>query len=301
MKRSAAGKRTPHSSSKRKFVKHSERAKLARTMTGRNVASNAADLEALPEGGLLSCFLKDAIEEENMRNPSAPYSQFYRAIYPMVQSQALLVHNKEKVVEVIIEHLGRPERVDPLLPRQLQATESLGIPSILNIVQVLARDLKAETLQQFVFPLMNACVKLIDPNDVERTTQVFQTIGKLFERCASVLLLADPSLEFQTQLYPTYLGHSSALVRNLSAETLAFLVRQQSISERKRHIWSLLKAPAESYSDGISILLTNVVRGVQGKFHSNMEKILSSALHTMSAKTGSNKYQNVQNKIRAWT
>ena len=112
LKRSRASKRTPLGERK-KFLKHSVKVKLARTMTGRTVASRSADLETVPSGGLQSCFMRDAIEDENMKNPSAAYNEFFRAIYGMVQSQALLLHNQHRIVDLIMEHLERPDRVDP--------------------------------------------------------------------------------------------------------------------------------------------------------------------------------------------
>jgi hypothetical protein len=260
------------------------------------------------------------------RNASEIFGNFNRQIWLLVRSLPELLHNLPKIIDILISFmlspLSLPERPTPVSDPDSRDTKeensrqefivNLATTDILHLLSVLARDLRHEIhvylhtkiLRRIIDDLLNPpppppeSEKQPIPLDVTIVEASFRCMAYIF-KYDSDLVVAD--MESMRQYYGKTLGHRRELIRRLSAETFAPLIRKiKNQKTRERHIRRVLRALAATSKqtptrillrsqtdavDGLSELCYQIVRGVSGKLHSDgvpMLRFLLELLETSS-------------------
>ena len=267
------------------------------------------------------------------RNGSELFKEFYRKVWPLVRSLPELVHHAEQIVQLMLDYMLSLEETPP---QPTSASTDLTKPDnevlryqvnhattdILHLLAVLARDLRHEIhpwIHTKIFPrivgdLLNpplpATGKQPVPLDVPVVEAVFRAMAYVIRYDSEKLLeetvdnekeKKHPCLEPMRKYYGSTLGNKRELVRRLSAETFAPLIRKlKSGSAKSRHIRRVLRALDASMThsqqacssalqrinndavDGVAQLCLELAKGASGDLHSKgvfvVDCVLGSAM-----------------------
>jgi U3 small nucleolar RNA-associated protein 20 len=186
---------------------------------------------------------------------------------------------------------------------------------ILHLLAVLARDLRHEIhpylhskiLPRLVDDLLNPPLARQQqlPTDVTILESCLRTLSYLFRYDTETLVTEmsekekEPCLEAMRPYYGKLLAHRREVIRRMSAEALAPLIRRLKESGRKRHIRRVFRALAVAVSregsserlqtdvaDGIARLCLEIVKGVSGRLHSKADAMLKTVLECSCARHG---------------
>ncbi|KAL3923302.1 MAG: hypothetical protein SGILL_001732 [Bacillariaceae sp.] len=248
------------------------------------------------------------------RNSSEIFGKFNRKIWIYSRSLPEILHNLEKIVDILMAHMlspaALPERPSPMAKEVGAEVESSGqedfivnlaTTDILHLVAVLARDLRHEihpylhtkVLPRIITDLLNPPPpsnefnKQPIPLDVTIVEASFRTLAYVF-RYDFNLVVND--MESMRQYYGKTLGNRRELVRRLSGEVFAPLIRRmKNQNARERHIRRVLRAldattkqpstrilqrTQDDAVNGIAQLMFQLVRGISGGLHSNGSRML---------------------------
>ena len=257
---------------------------------------------------LQSASLAEELDLAFDRNPSEVFSKFYRQIWYYVRSLPEIIHHREKIVQLMLDNLLSPEEGASTEGGRVRFQPNPATTDILHLLAVLARDLRHE-----IHPCIHTKIlpRLVDdllsppmaknqsvPLDVTIIEACIRTMSYCF-RYDSEALLAEtikegeqPCLELMRQYYGKTLAHRREVVRRLSAEAIAPLIRRLRTEQaRKKHLKRVFKAMAtiateetslqralENAVDGIVQLCLQLVQGVKGRLHSKSAPLISSIL-----------------------
>lgn len=209
---------------------------------------------------------------------------FFNEVIDLVQSPEMLLHNLSKVVDIIIFHLSVPG--------------SLAIDSILKLVTVLSRDMRFTRFFLFISrgellihydKLLPTLLSLMDPQEPEKTSNVFQTILLMFRNLNGDDIRDHISII--RKYYGPLFGHKTPFIRQFACESYCYLLRHMSskkktefthasavsklareqVNEQIKEILLICKVVSrkdsisESMVLGISSLLFESIRGVGGE------------------------------------
>jgi U3 small nucleolar RNA-associated protein 20 len=242
------------------------------------------------------------------RNASEIFSGYHRKVWRLVRSLPEILHNVEEIIDIHLAYMlspsSDPETVSSRLLLQRETTdERLGFvvnhatTDILHLLAVLARDLRHEIhpylhtkiIPRIVYDLLNPPPP--PPESERQPIPVDVTIVEAAFRSLSYIFRYDlqnvvDEMELMRKYYGVTLGNRRELVRRLSAETFAPLIRKlKGRKEVERHIRRVLTALSSTgvpdtsnrqlirsqadAVDGISQLFFLLVRGpVRGTFYS---------------------------------
>ena len=204
-------------------------------------------------------------------NLTADFTEFLHVVQQYVGSLALVLHNKDAILEALLARLAQPK--------------CLAIKPLCGCLAALARDLRQEFypfLQPRVLPVL---LGLLDTQDADLLEDVFSCIAFLFKFL--LRFVVDDFAATFTLLFPA-LRHKQWYIRKFSAEVLSFLVRKlpaEALSPALAHVLDTAAAamvpcadaPLGTYAmahkrqqveEGVSQLLFEAVKGVQHGFHS---------------------------------
>ena len=201
----------------------------------------------------------------------------------------MLLHNLPKVIDIIVYHISIPD--------------SQAIDSILKLVSVLSRDMRLLTLSSSLIysgelivyydKLLPTLLSLMDPQEPEKTSNVFQTLLMMFRNLNGDDIRDHISII--RKYYGPLFGHKTPFVRQFACESYCYLLRHMSSAkkveiksassvsklareqgnEQIKELLVILKAVSrkESISEpmvlGISSLLFESIRGVGGQARRN--------------------------------
>lgn len=280
-------------------------------------AETAVALAGLTD--LQSASLAEEVDLANDRNASEIFGKFYRETWSLVRSLPEILHHREKIVQLMLDYLLSPEEEEasdqagergPVRYQANQATTD-----ILHLLAVLARDLRHEIhpylhskiLPRLVDDLLNPPLARQQqlPTDVTILESCLRTLSYLFRYDAETLVTEmsekekEPCLEAMRPYYGKMLAHRREVVRRMSAEALAPLIRRLKESGRKRHVRRVFRALAVAVSregsserlqtdvaDGIARLCLELVKGVSGRLHSKADALLKTVLECSCARHG---------------
>ena len=265
------------------------------------------------------------------RNSCELFGKFHRKTWSLVRSLPEVLHNAEKIIDLLMTHMLSPASSPGVISDLTDVDEATAregyvlnyaTTDILHLLAVLARDLRHEIhpfLHEKIIPrIINDMLnppppesgKQSVPLDVTIVEAAFRTLAYIF-RYDSELLLKD--MEAMRKYYGIILANRRELVRRLSAETFAPLIRKmKSDSARQRHLKRVLRALAASGDqpatnsfkrtqadavDGISQLLFQVVRGVPGRLHSKGSSTVKFLFDFLTEDSGSSKIRTAGKEI----
>ncbi|KAL3921972.1 MAG: hypothetical protein SGILL_002458 [Bacillariaceae sp.] len=266
------------------------------------------------------------------RNASEIFGQFHRKIWIYSRSLPEILHNLDTIVDVLMAYMlspaDLPERPTPSSDDSARDDEgndksarqefivNLATTDILHLISVLARDLRHEIhpylhdklLPRIINDLLNPPPPPPESNsqpiplDVTLVEASFRTMAYVF-RYDFALVVND--MESMRQYYGSTLGHRRELIRRLSAETFAPLIRRmKSQTAKERHIRRVLKAldattklpPSRTLQrtqndavNGLAQLMFQLVRGVSSELHSQGQHVLRFLFEHLKKASGDQK------------
>ena len=221
----------------------------------------------------------------------------------------MLLHNLPKVIDIIVYHISIPD--------------SQAIDSILKLVSVLSRDMRLLTLSSSLIysgelivyydKLLPTLLSLMDPQEPEKTSNVFQTLLMMFRNLNGDDIRDHISII--RKYYGPLFGHKTPFVRQFACESYCYLLRHMSSAkkveiksassvsklareqgnEQIKELLVILKAVSrkESISEpmvlGISSLLFESIRGVGGQARRNGIDIYKALIDVLVGKKPLNK------------
>ena len=222
------------------------------------------------------------------RNASEIFSKFHRQMWILVRSLPEILHNLEKVVDLLLSYIVSPVTAPekPALFGHFAETTgeggsgtareefvvNLATTDILHLLAVLARDLRHEIhpylhtkiLPRIIIGLLNPPLPPPESNrqpiplDVAVVEASFRTLAYIF-RYDSSLIAND--MESMRQYYGITLGNRRELVRRLSSEIFGPLIRRmKNQNARERHIRRVLRALAVTKKQASSKVLHRTQR-----------------------------------------
>lgn len=342
-------------SKKRKFFS-SEKAILSNRLIEQDHSEDELDLDTKTTFSLELQLAKD-------RNASDLFSNMYGELSSLVGSLPEILHHAKKIVVILMRYLVSPftDQFSPSGEDCLSMSDkkrplyvvNMVTAEVLHLLSVLARDLRHEIhpyLHEIIMPriihdLINPPTNIADVKqqqilDIALTESAFRTLSYIFRYDTKILMdsettKSENSLEQMRKYYGYTLTHKQELVRRLSAESYAPLVRKiKSNSAMKKHIRRVTRAFATSASssvsydgfidckgsdflsngsfqtvkispsakraiddaiDGVSSFFFFITRGVPGKLHSRSSICLGAVLNTLMSNEGPKSTDSISN------
>ena len=210
-------------------------------------------------------------------NLTTDFTGFLRDVQGSIGSLALVLHNKDVLVDALLQRLTRG---------------SLAIKPLCACMAALARDLRQEFypyLQPRVLPVL---FQLLDVQDAEQLEDVFSCIAFLFKFLLRFVI--DDFTPIFDLMFPL-LGHKHWYIRKFSAEVVSFLIRKvpaERLSESLAHVLATavremagsateqvsayaMATKRKQVKEGVSQFLFEAVKGVQNGFHSRYALVAS--------------------------
>ncbi|ORY03876.1 hypothetical protein K493DRAFT_276201 [Basidiobolus meristosporus CBS 931.73] len=211
-------------------------------------------------------FFNEALQSWRELNCTTHFAEFYVSVEKYTQSLAQLLYHKERVVEILEQHLS--------------VEDSLALEPMLNLVTMLAKDLQEEFFP--FYERMLACIiPLVKHRDVNILEWSFNAIAYLF-KYLSKQLVADLRPTFRL-LSPLLGEHQQKpYIRVFAAESFSFLIRKTRGDDLHNIISHMVTSLVGNYSDdychGISALLYEASKHVNNRLHSRGISILMELL-----------------------
>lgn len=148
------------------------------------------------------------------------YSELTNDLLPISRTRFLVVNNKDKIFKLILNYIKRP----------YNEVEG-GIENVLKLISQLARDLRQEFYPYFQ-DIFSSLANIFAPNDAKFIDDFFKCILFLLKFLQKWLI---QDIENVINLFVhSYFSKNEEFIRRLSAQCLAFLMRQCQ-SKKKTH------------------------------------------------------------------
>lgn len=223
------------------------------------------------------------IEHWRARSSSESWQAFNQEVYPFVSSFSLVLHNKDVLVDALLQHLNVPDT----MIRQ----------ALCELVAALAKDLRSEFCP-FLERVVPTLVLLLDPDSPDELEWIFTCLCFLFKYLVKYLVEDIPSV--YKNYYWQLLAHPRNYIRTFAAESLAYLMRKVRKKDRV-NAWSAVLEPtpvvllqesdthksindrigSEELMDGLGLLVFHTFKGIQHGFHSSMPIVLPKLLNML--------------------
>ncbi|KAF9166281.1 U3 snoRNP protein [Actinomortierella ambigua] len=218
-------------------------------------------------------YFNTALEGWKELNLSAPFVRFGLEARNYCQTLPQLLYHKDKVVDLLVEHLGE--------------ANPLSLEPILDLTVQLARDLDTE-LFSHVDRLLASAIPLVRMRDEKVIEWTFTCIASLF-KIYSGPLRSDLRATFT--LFAPYLGQDNAvrpIIRDFVAEAYAYLMRktsQEHLRTLVAHIQTALReSPTSHFAEGVANLFFETVKLVGTQFqHRGIDVVLKEALRALKS------------------
>ncbi|CAH2980138.1 unnamed protein product [Chilo suppressalis] len=226
------------------------------------------------------------IEHAYTQHPEENDSHFHLAIqkwYALNLTENFKKFRKEVFgIVTVPQILHKKDEVFGILEKYLNLEDQLCLQPLLEILVSLAKDLRDDFYPQFP-KFLDILIKLLNTKDAERLEWALICLAFLFKilkpylkkDIATVLKRIIPLL---SEAHPQY-------INNFAAESFAFVVRD--IRDKKKFIELLLtyQKTNDDAVTGCGHLIFEIIRGVNGKFHSCIDTFLPLLLQTLKNDT----------------
>ncbi|GFN80708.1 small subunit processome component 20 homolog, partial [Plakobranchus ocellatus] len=186
------------------------------------------------------------------------YCNFRKEISSQVQTYEQLVHHKDDILSSLKEHLSVPN--------------SVALSALLDLLVQLAKDLQQDFVPHFqdFFKLLTH-ILTTRVQDADAMEQTFQALASLF-RVLWRFLIKDFKEVFS---YYSHLLTTSQkdYIKVFAAESCAYLLRKVKRQDKLLNfLFGNLKTSPE-LTEGIGLLLFEMVKGVKNHFHTISEQV----------------------------
>ncbi len=228
----------------------------------------------------------EALEWTQQFNRTHHYASFLYQTKPLCQTLPELLYNKDKVIKKLLYVLEN-------------AKENLATVSVIQLIPILARELRSEfypylsTVFDHLIEVLNTTRSQQD-KAVERVEAIFHSIAFLFKYLCKNML-NDITIWFEK--YSTnLLNHKQDYVRQFASESFSFLILKLSDDKLITYVekvFDLLFEEAnendELLFDGVSNLFYEIIKGPLGKFHSKALTIIEILLKQLQKEQNANR------------
>ncbi|CAG9786026.1 unnamed protein product [Diatraea saccharalis] len=204
-----------------------------------------------------------AIQKWYALNLTENFKKFRKEVFGIV-TVPQLVHKKDVVFEI--------------LEKYLNLEDQLCLQPLLEILVSLAKDLRDDFYPQFP-KFLDILIKLLNTKDADRlewTLICLAFLFKILKPCMKkdIAVVLKRIIPLLSEAHPQY-------INNFAAESFAFVARD--IRDKKKfldHVLTYLKTNDDAIS-GCGHLMFEIIRGVNGKFHSCLDTFLPLMLQTL--------------------
>ncbi|SPQ96852.1 unnamed protein product (mitochondrion) [Plasmodiophora brassicae] len=185
-------------------------------------------------------------------NLTADFAAFHRDIRNLAcaNSLPLLLHNRTKAVDVILEHLLKPA--------------SLCLEALVDLISVLARDLRQEFFVELP-RVLNALTDLIDPQNPNLLEAIFTSIAFLFKHLLRQII--DHAASLYVDVFSRCLSHPKQHVRDFAAQTFSYVLRKVRVRSRTA-VFDAIVSTVTDDDNGVDVLFFHMFKGIGRAFHS---------------------------------
>eukprot|EP00803_Ostreobium_quekettii_P010225 evm.model.scf_622.2 EVM.evm.TU.scf_622.2 scf_622:22710-43215(-) len=253
----------PKRQKRHRFKKMAERIEAIDVDVYRSLQAVRSD----PVGGAAS-FFQERVTYWHELNSSAEYARVMRLLHPMIGSLPQLLHNREKVLDSLLQAL-RPDAI-------------LALEPIADLIGTLARDLQGDFMP--LFPkVAKAMYDFVDDgirHEPEALEHMFTGLSLIFKSLAPLFAQKPLWLLSQTSRLRY---HQTEHVRKLAAQAVAYIVRQTKQSKLQAVVKSVVsdcctRKRSEATLDGAGRLIAEACIGVQNRLNSRAAELLRPVL-----------------------
>ncbi|XP_076264086.1 small subunit processome component 20 homolog isoform X2 [Rhynchophorus ferrugineus] len=211
------------------------------------------------------CYFYQTIQKWDTLNLTEAYNQFRREL--RVQNYITLPQlllDKDRVIEVLVKHI--------------KLKNPLCLQPLLEIAVALAQDLQKE-FYPYYDQFLQILIELLNTKDTEQLEWIFTCLAHMFK------LLWRPFIkninEIFVSLLPLLSDDKPYYISGFAAESFAFVTRK--VRDKEAFLDLLIKQ-VEKRDDGFAgcgRLLFEVIKGVNGQFHSCAEHFLPFFLESL--------------------
>ncbi|KYQ90452.1 HEAT repeat-containing protein [Tieghemostelium lacteum] len=195
-------------------------------------------------------------------NVTEHYGGFCNHIRKYHNSIAEVLLHKEKIVEILLIHLSKPN--------------SMALKPLLSVLAALFRDLRSEIYGSFykiLKVLMDLLKQTLKPDSIE---ELFTSICYMLKFLEKQII---PEFFKFYQIYSQLFLQKRQYIRRFAAESMSFIMRKIVLEEMDKTLEFLNQQleknhQSPEYLDAFSFLLFHSVKGVKSKFHSRCEYVL---------------------------
>ena len=156
------------------------------------------------------------LDKQRELDASAAFTACHRQLRPLCRSFALVMHNKQRIVHVLVQSLSQPGLSSPA--------------PYLSLLTTLVRDLRYDIYPLFPY-ILTSLLGLLQPSSPDHLHALFSSLLYLY-KFLSRELTRDVVTVFHDYM-AALLRHDRWYIRKFAAESFAYLVRK--VREDKRH------------------------------------------------------------------
>ena len=210
------------------------------------------------------------LDELRTQDRGQHFGDFVQDVYLYVQSLPMLLHHLDKITGALLHHLS--------------IEQSSCVPHLLDLISLLARDMRGEFYPYF-YRISKSIIALLRHNtDVSQIEASFRCFAYLFKFLAKQLVDDVPRLI--RLVFQSLLGHPKSFIRRFAAESLAFLLKRVRKTQMRLALHTVL-APVATHAsaalrDGLSRVLFQLLRGVSSGLHTQAKQWIPLMLRSFS-------------------
>ncbi|KAM3413830.1 hypothetical protein BST61_g10512 [Cercospora zeina] len=220
-------------------------------------------------------YFGEALSEWRDTNLSTTFSAFAKEAAPLCDNLPVVLHNENKIVDLLVEYIGRGD--------------ALAMDPLFNLLWNLARDLDTRFEKHFQHAVATILAVAARHEDLAVINAGFDCLAWLFKHLSRLLV---PDLRPLYDLLAPYMGKEKQkpFIVRYAAEAFAFLVRKAAIIHERESkpldsiveyvLKDCAQTTAESTADlhqqGVMAVLSEAIRGVQQGLANGGTSILQS-------------------------
>ncbi|XP_059468867.1 small subunit processome component 20 homolog [Neocloeon triangulifer] len=202
--------------------------------------------------------LQNAIDKWNVQNGTEAFEKCLRQL-PDCRSLAQILLNKEKIVQILFEHINQQ---DPL-----------ALQGLLELLVALARDMRHEFYPHFSDTLSLIFNLITTSRDADVLEWSFQSMAYLLKFLWRSLLKEPTGIVFKHVL-PLLEDSRPVYIQEFASQCFAFVARK--VRDKESFVKAIIDKldREEDGIEGTGILVAESIYGASGYFHSGAEPFL---------------------------
>ncbi|KAI3637330.1 hypothetical protein MIR68_004655 [Amoeboaphelidium protococcarum] len=245
-----------------KYIKFADRLKRINPDVVHRI-SRVEELE--PEEG--DSYFNASLQEWRDLNCTLDFQRFCQEVQSLVNTFNQVVFYKDDIVQVLLNHLNKDQ--------------SLAMDALLNLVTMLAKDLRDDFYPYFAqFILCFSKLLKQYKQDADMIEKIFEAIGYLFKYLKR--LLAANFMQTFTDILPLLMDDTE-FVKWFAAPSLAFVLRKVPDGDALRDVIKQMLQIVDSQQnisrscllDSVAALFAECMKGIGNLFHFKASRILA--------------------------